>query len=312
MVSEPLVNNGFHKLTQYATITGVERAVLATLAYADIFDYPLTLAQIHQFLIGQKAQFADVKKTVERLAADSKIEKHFNFYHLPKRGQIVGIRRQRAKFYPEKITTARRSARLLQFLPQINLIGVSGGLAVANANCEDDIDFFIITATSRLWTGRLLATALLSLFGRRRTPESKKLTNKICLNMFIDEKKMEITPHDLYLAHEVLQMQPIFVRGNTYQRFLAANSWAYQFLPNWRKTKPIVNGEGWLRSKSFSLSTPSLYLETLARRFQLNYMVKRRTIEKITPTKLQFHPQDVHHQVLKIYLQKLKELNLSP
>ena len=289
----------------------MESSVLKTIVYADIFDYPLTDHDTHRFLIGKKAEFFEVKKTLKTLYDTKKIEFSEGLYFLPSRKEIVFKRQLRNKLFLAKIKTAKIAARILQVLPQIKLIGVSGGLAVANADASDDIDFFIITSENQLWTTRLLSTALLSFSGLRRTPKSKSLADKICLNMFIDERLLEIRPHDLYLAHEVLQMMPLFERDNTYQKFIKVNSWAYQFLPNWPKVRSLKARRILPKIKLPFSQIPLSYFEDFSKKFQLNYMAKRRTIEKISPTKLQFHPKDVHAKILNTFIEQSETLNLD-
>jgi len=40
-------------------------AILQTLAYADIFNYPLTLAELHQFLISHKIDSQNLEKVLK-------------------------------------------------------------------------------------------------------------------------------------------------------------------------------------------------------------------------------------------------------
>ena len=87
-----------------------------------------------------------------------------------------------------------------------------------NADKQDDIDFFIITAKGTMWTTRLCSAFLLSAAGLRRTPNQKQVANKICLNMFMQEGDLSLpaSERDLFSAHEVLQMVPLWEReGNS-------------------------------------------------------------------------------------------------
>ena len=142
--------------------------------------------------------------------------------------------------------------------------------------------------------------------------------------MFLTENNLKISPQDFYLAHEVLQMKSIFVRDNSYQKFLLANSWVFKFLPNWEPagvenkqslfSRKLENGKLKIKNlKSKKLSTlnfPLSILENLLRNFQLRYMEKRRTTEIISNTRLFFHPQDNHPEVLKEFKSKLMELKI--
>ena len=43
----------------------VSRAVLHTVAYSDIFDYPLTAPEVHRYLTGVRASFEEVAQALE-------------------------------------------------------------------------------------------------------------------------------------------------------------------------------------------------------------------------------------------------------
>ncbi len=285
----------------------MERAILATLAYADIFDYPLTLSQLHHFLIGCKLNQKELRKVLNQLVQNQQVGCQNAYYFLPGRAHLVALRLKRAKLAPVKLALAKEAATILKVLPQVKLIGVSGSVAVNNADWEDDIDFFIITAAGQLWLTRFFSTAILTVLAKRRTPQAKTVANKICLNMFVDESQLEIIPHNLYLAHEVLQMRPLFWRDYTYERFLAANQWAYQFLPNWPRRAAVNRFDSQLVAKPPWLMTKA---EDLAKQLQLAYMAKRRTIEKITAGKIQFHPRNTQHLVMDAYGKRLKDLGI--
>lgn len=192
---------------------------LATVAYADIFDYPLTQEELTRWMIFGGGPPKQKKE----------------YYFLSGRDHLVAVRQKRAAWQREKWAIARSAANILSKIPTVRLVGVTGGLAMNNAKKEDDIDLFIVTSEGWLWTSRLLATILMDFFGLRRRPNEMSVANKICLNMFTSELAALKSERDLFSAHEVLQMEPIFDRKNTYKKFLQANRWASKFLPNaWR------------------------------------------------------------------------------
>ena len=186
--------------------------VLLTIAYADVFDYPLTPRELKEWMIFGGPMPKERKAWYFR------------------RKETVIIRETRSPFQEEKWRIAKNAASILSHIPTIRLVGVTGGLAMQNAKKDDDIDFFIITASGALWTTRLFCLVLLS--GLRRKHNNLHVANTICLNMFVSEDSLAIPDHDLFAAHEILQMRPIFERHNTYKKFLTANTWVKYFLPN--------------------------------------------------------------------------------
>lgn len=200
-------------------------ATYITLAYADIFDYPLTDAELGLWMV-----FVNGEK--------QKVTGGF-LHYLPGRKHIIATRKKRKSWSKKKWEIAKKVGGLLRLVPTIQLVGVTGGLTMNNAGENDDIDLFFIVAPGSLWTSRLLATILMELVGKRRRPNDQNVTNKICLNMFMSSGALALPQkeRDLFTAHEVLQMEPLWERSGTYQEFLQANSWVRTFLPNawhWR------------------------------------------------------------------------------
>jgi len=289
----------------------LDQAIIKTLAYADIFDYPLKKEEIWLFLIGKKTSKDELAKELERLTSVGQIGQKIGYYFLPKREKIVQIRKRRQIYSFEKAKIAQKVARIIIFLPGVKLVGLTGALAMTNNDKDDDIDFLIITSAGFLWTTRLLTVLITTLLGKRRTPRTRVVTDKICLNLFVDEDHLQFGPPDLYLAHEVLQMKPIYEKDHTYQKYLAANHWTEKFLPNW--TKQVLSAKYQIskRHESRHYFWPlQIIFEQLFRRLQLTYMARRRTSELISNTQLRFHPQDAKKIVSQKYQQKLKDLKI--
>ncbi len=74
--------------------TQFEKAILRTLIYADIFDYPLTIKEIGKYLIRFKIQSRSDRDKIT--VKDLKFIKYKNsFYYLTGRKNIVNTRRER-------------------------------------------------------------------------------------------------------------------------------------------------------------------------------------------------------------------------
>ena len=116
------------------------------------------------------------------------------------------------------------------------MVGVTGAQAMNNSDQDDDIDLLIVASRNRLWLTRLFSVLLVEVVAKRRRPGDRKVKDKICLNMFLDEDHLGIpkSERNLYSAHEVAQLKPLWNRGGTYLRFINANHWTGKFLPNWQ------------------------------------------------------------------------------
>src|SRR2546427_10063583 len=71
----------------------VEQAVLRTVAYADVFDYPLHALEVHRYLHGIAAT---VEATEAALAKCSALSRRDGFYTLRGRESLVAVRNRRA------------------------------------------------------------------------------------------------------------------------------------------------------------------------------------------------------------------------
>ena len=213
-------------------MTSLQQAVLRTLSYADIFDYPMTRDEIYRFLIGRKTSPKQIDEAVFPLFPQY-VGCSNDLFFLRNREQIALLRRSRELYAGPKRAIAQAFARLAIRFPPVLCVGITGALSMNNTHKEDDIDLFVITRRNRLWTARLCLTALAEVLYQRRRPGDVVVGNKLCLNMFLDEEALMMSQKNLYIAHEVYQMKPLAVKEETYDRFLQANKWASRFLPNW-------------------------------------------------------------------------------
>src|SRR3989338_1149188 len=292
----------------------LRQAILATLAYHDIFDYPLTIEEIHQYLIGGKASLKSVEKVLNRLTDDKKISRRRGYYYLRNHIGLVNRRLQRKKYSKFKFKKALFFANLLKIIPTLKLVAISAALAMENSHKDDDIDLILVTSKGTLWTTRFLANILLFPFKRKPQPQltinhSPSTNNKACLNIFLDESSLKISDQNLYTAHETCQMKPIWDRDGTYSRLVSANNWVKKFLPNWQ----TCYSEHGTRNKNKNVSRVTYHLspiEIFLKKFQLWYMRSKITTEKIEDTQLFFHPQNKEEWVMGEYQKRLKILGL--
>lgn len=308
-------------------LSRIEKEIIRVLCYADIFDYPLNLEEICKWSIKYKSQYIrqvqDKKSKIKIAIKNSKlIQEKEGYYFLIKRESIINLRKKRKKYSREKSKIAQKIVSILKFIPYIKLIGITGALAVDNAKEDDDIDLFIVTSRNLLWTTRFLATILTEITGIRRHPGDKDVKNMICLNMFADEDHLKIPKReqDLFSAHEVLQMIPLWEKDNTYKKFLYVNKWVKKFLPNayYLKHNPETYQESTINLWTNNADRQNLpifhflhKIEVILKRLQLWYMRNRRTTEVIKDDIIRFHPRDARVWVLKEYNRRLKNYSVK-
>lgn len=221
-------------------MTGINKNILATLAYFDMFNYPLTRAEIFLFL-QQKHSHQDFDAALKYLVASQSVYKFDCFYSIKNDLALVSRRVEGNQKAAELLKTARRVSELLICFPYVRGIAISGSLSKNYADADSDIDLFIITAKNRLWIARTLMHGF------------KKLTflfNKqhyFCMNYYVDEQQLQISEKNIYTATEVVTLIPL--QGDTcFEQFFAANSWAQDYLPNnylrLSSAQPIKNKTG--------------------------------------------------------------------
>jgi len=209
------------------------KTLLAALSYSDNFDYPLSLQEIWYW--------QPYTRYPTRSFPDWPHQKN-HLYYLPGRQHLVDLRQKRLISSGIKWKKALSIAKYLQLIPSISAIFVTGSLAMRNSPENDDIDFMVITSPHTLWLTRVCVVIFLRLFNIRRSPRlathsSPKVCNKICDNLYLDLKHLEIShnPHNksqsFYLAHEILQAKCIFDRRSVHHRFIIQNSWVKEYLP---------------------------------------------------------------------------------
>jgi hypothetical protein len=290
---------------------------LKTLLYSDIFDYPLTLHEIEKWF-NNIFPPASLRIHLQNLKSKRAILDEKGFYCVKGRKNIVCDRIKRKRYSKHKIIIARKISSVLKLIPTIMLIGISGTLAMENAKKDDDIDVIIITKKGTIWTTRFLVTCVVELLGLRRRPHDKNSNNKICLNMYLDENhmKMKKSEQDPFIAHEILQMKPLWGKRKIYQKFILVNNWTKKYLPNAfvQTIQPSNHLTTKAKQNSFVYGYMAKLLngfEFLLKHFQLKYMQKRRSNEKISDGIIRFHPNNVKNTVLLKYQNRLRSYGLE-
>lgn len=204
-----------------ATLSSLERAVLEAVAYADVFDFPVTPEEIRRVL--PVLVTVDQVETALR-SLPGRVVAVDGLYLLAGREPLVETRRARGEASRKLMRTAVRYGSLIAKLPFVRMVGITGSLAVENAEPDDDIDYLIVTAKGRLWLTRALTVLLVRLAALRGVT--------LCPNYLLTESALALLERDRYTARELLQMKPLSGR-DVYERMMAENAWCRELLPNW-------------------------------------------------------------------------------
>lgn len=289
-----------------------EKAVLKTIIYADIFDYPLAKFQVWQRLISKKRIGKDeVFKALKKLASEKRLGFKNGYYFLPGKEKLVDLRKEKELQALPKLKLAKKAAGFLSKIPFVSFVGLSGSLAFSTAKPEDDIDLVIITSPRSLWIARLLVYFFLKTKGKAlgfsvRSPRGKATKDRLCLNVFVDESCLEVkeSKQNLFTAYQILFLKPLVDRKNYYQRFLQTNLWIKGFLANAKIAKR-------LKKRQFSYSFLFFGFNCLFYLSQIIYM-RGKPKAKVGFYQAFFHPQSKEKKVLSIYQKRCSKLSLTP
>lgn len=221
-------------------------AILRTVAYADVFDYPLTASEIHRYLVGKSASQEAVQGALDSLAP-GRLTRLGDYYSLPGREPLFEVRLHRQAFARRLWRRAQRHAARLARLPYIHMLAVTGAMAVGNVEPGADIDFLIVTAPGRLWLCRLMVLAVARLASLQGV--------ELCPNYLVTRRALAFPDRDLYSAHELAHMVPVFGM-QTYDQMRRVNGWSARFLPNAAGPPPLP--AGWQVKGPPGFSRPAL------------------------------------------------------
>jgi hypothetical protein len=212
--------------------TILQREVLRTIAYFDVFSYPLTANQIHEFLIGQRVAFFQLEEAVADMVARGIIRTGQEYYYSSQRtDEIVKQRQEDERRAAKMLRKARWISFFLKQVPFVRAIFITGSLSKNVATNQSDIDYMIVTAPNRLWICKMILTAFRRIF----LLNSKKY---FCLNLMVTEQGIHFPDKNYFNAIEIATTQLIW-NESMYHRYFSENEWIRNYLPNWR---PRQNG----------------------------------------------------------------------
>lgn len=228
------------------TRKNLQKNILATVLYYDAMNYPLTAFEIWKYLINienekkdstNKADnycgLVDIIRELDEYNLKRFLKSRNGFYFWRGREELVEKRIRRGKISAGKIKKLRRVVWWLRLVPFVRLIGITGALAMKNAESDSDWDVLVVLKSGRIWTGRTLVTGLLQIVSKRR--HGQKIKDRVCLNHFITESNLEIATKEIepfFPASQFFFLFPVFDAG-LFRKFQLRNSWIRDYKPNY-------------------------------------------------------------------------------
>lgn len=310
----------------------LEQAILKTLAFFDIFDYPLTLVEVYKWLYApsQSYQLFEINQALEQENLKNIVDCQNGFYFFTGRNEIINTRLKRYQIAEKKFAIALKTIYWLRQLAFIEMIAICNNVGYNNAAKASDIDFFIVVKNKRLWYSRLVITLVASLLGIRR--HGQKIADRVCLSFYVADDHLNLAdialaPLDPYLTYWFATLAPVYDAG-IYRQFLAANNELLKkYLPNFYPTalnsRRIVLDNAFVKfckrlDESVLGGTLGSRLESWAKFFELKKMKKHTfglshksdTKVVINDFMLKFHENDRRQDYYNLWQKKLSRLGI--
>ncbi len=287
--------------------SALESAVLRTLLYASVFDAGIRRQDVERLLISpQVFSHSHTEKTLKTLIAKKTIHQEGDWVWVGKRISAITFTKRQTESEKKK-KHLHSLLPLFVWLPTIKGIAITGSVAVGNAKQSEDIDLMIVTSAGFLWATRALVEGILLLCGVLRTRGMRNVRNKLCLNLWLDEKSLSFSTHSLYVARELAQAIWVVDRKGVQTHTLAANPWTAGFVSALCRKKDLSYKKQNQKSNFAFLFFPLEYCFFL---LQASHM-RARTREVVSLHVAFFHPRDTQADVLGTYLRLCRRFQID-
>lgn len=214
-----------------SVLSSVERAVIRTLIYFDLFKHPLRRDEITAFSPMEKEPAHDLDRALTQLVAKGLVGEAGGLFALSGAGERAAQRTVCTERARSRMAIARRNSKLIGSFPFVRAVMLSGSISKGVLDEQGDIDYFIITAPRRLWVARTLLVLYKKLFllNSRRD---------FCVNYFIDTEHLAIEDRNIFTATEIVTLVPTH-GPEVCNAFFAANAWAFDSFPNMPRERDL-------------------------------------------------------------------------
>ncbi len=292
-----------------------EVAILKTMAYYDIFNYPLTADEIRSNLHVNNSGELINGSQLDLLIEKGLVFRFDRFYSLNDNLGEVEERVRGNKQADAWMGKARRFSHIISNFPYVRGVSLSGSLSKGYLGEDPDIDYFIITKPGRLW----LTRSLLVIFKRVFLANSHKY---FCVNYFIDSHNLELEEKNIFTATELATLIPVYGE-DTKKKFFEKNIWVRDFLPNYEiKEMTGVSGSKrtfgkrfieWLFDNKLGDSLDDYFMGITTRHWKKKFKEKYsendfELVFKSGKEVSKHHPRNFQKYVLESYKKKIREI----
>ncbi len=248
----------------------IEREIIRTITYFDVFSYPLTESQLYAFLPYRTTTNDQFREALYRLTKKEILNSSNGYFYPSTRADdIVAIRLENERRALKMLKRAHWVAFFLKQIPFVRAVFITGSLSKHVAPHKSDIDFMLITEFNRLWICKVILTGFRRLF----LFNSKKY---FCINLMVTENAVHFPIHNYYTAVEIATTQVLW-NTEAFENYQKENVWMHEYLPHWQSwecgTCPLSRKLSPLQRMSeqvlniFNLDALNVYIMFAARKF---------------------------------------------
>lgn len=288
-----------------------ESAILRTILYADVFQFAMTLEEITRYLISPEVI---PQEQISHSLQSSPILKQLLHIEMPyiclaTHQENIALRQARHTQANAIWDDAQQYGRWLACIPFVKMVALTGALAVRNpSSYNDDFDYVLVTQSGRVWMARGFAVLLVRFV--------RLLGRELCPNYVLAEDRLKQKDHNLYIAHEVMQMQPIYGAA-IYEAMLADNTWTSTYLANADalscqelQEHPIKHFFEWALGGWLGDKIEAWEYRRKVKRF-LPKLEQKQSNATITSEEVKGHFEDNGYPALTAYYERLMTYNLE-
>jgi hypothetical protein len=316
---------------------GSRNSILTTLAYFDVFDYPLTFLELGRYLYTENTENLEDTEIAKQLqpqhhkGAGQAFECKEGYCFLSGREELVAKRQANIWLVERKMKKAIKGIKKIARVPFVRAVFVCNTVSGIGIEDGSDIDVLIIVKKGRIFLARAIATFYLSLLNLRRT--RRKIKNKICLSFYLADDNLNLSgiafEKDIYLMYWLAQLIPVYDPDNLFLSLQKANTWVNKFLPNafqkfnilsrWQvKNNKTSQGFKNFFERVWQAGYGDL-LEKQAKDMQLNKMkMNHRSVQNEADTRvivndqmLKFHEKDRREEYRDLWEKKCETLGIG-
>lgn len=196
----------------------LKEQILKTLRYFDIQDHPLTLLEIHKYLLNTGEGNAacsvfEIESALKEM--NGEVGESLGFYFISGRNLLAKQRWENNFYSTPRLRLEKKYLPRTRHIPFVSAVALTGSEALNTSKKGSDIDLLVFARPNRIWLARFFTTAYFQLTGLRRS--GNKVENRFCLNHYIREGKNIDKDRNVYTAIEYASLIPYFGVAEVYK-----------------------------------------------------------------------------------------------